>query len=632
MHLLALHLFPLGDSALIYCAFFLMTSTAVVLAQNLDRLRSPFGENIAVLSVHALAIAAVIAWDHDWAAALMYGLVGTVLVAVLRRRLRSFNLSGQLILAAVTMLTFYSGWWGIQWIHALPVSEAIHILLYIALGISLALLPLSFGEIWLQAAIFGRREWRRPRAPLSGGESQNRPKVSIHVPCYAEPPEVVIETLNALSRLDYPDYEVIVIDNNTQDPMLWKPLERHCAYLGERFRFFHVEGITGAKAGALNYIAPHVAADAELIACVDSDYVAEPDFLQRLTGFFDDPEMGFIQSSHDYRLWEDRPYQRACYWEYLPFYKQMLPALSEWTSSFTVGTMCVVRRRALQEAGGWAEWCLTEDSELAIRIHALGYKSVALPDTFGRGLVPETFIDYKKQRFRWTAGPMQQLKRHFRLLLPGFSAGRSRMTAQQRYFELVHCTSGIPFIFAMLGSLVAPLITLQLVSLANAVPIPKVLLPVLLATMMMQITFGWLKYRMLGASLKDMIWGGIASASLQHTKEVAAAAGLFARKPLRWTRTNKFKALPGGLSALTSTRWETARGVTTIAMAVFCASHLHMGEPGLASIGVLFLFISGLGYLAAPLMAVLGERDLVRQEQMSSSLPIKKNEILETSE
>ena len=58
MHLLALHLFPLGDSALIYCAFFLMASTAVVLAQNLDRLRSPFGENIAVLSVHALAIAA----------------------------------------------------------------------------------------------------------------------------------------------------------------------------------------------------------------------------------------------------------------------------------------------------------------------------------------------------------------------------------------------------------------------------------------------------------------------------------------------------------------------------------------------------------------------------------------------
>ena len=80
------------------------------------------------------------------------------------------------------------------------------------------------------------------------------------------------------------------------------------------------------------------------------------------------------------------------------------------------------------------------------------------------------------------------------------------------------------------------------------------------------------------------------------------------------------------------TRWETARGVTTIAMAVFCASHLHMEEPGLASVGVLFLFISGLGYLTAPLMAVLGERDLVRQERMSSSPAIKKDEILETPE
>ncbi|WP_241150648.1 glycosyltransferase, partial [Pseudomonas viridiflava] len=44
------------------------------------------------------------------------------------------------------------------------------------------------------------------------------PKVSLHVPCYNEPSDMVILTLDALQRLDYPDFEVLVIDNNTQDP------------------------------------------------------------------------------------------------------------------------------------------------------------------------------------------------------------------------------------------------------------------------------------------------------------------------------------------------------------------------------------------------------------------------------
>lgn len=58
-------------------------------------------------------------------------------------------------------------------------------------------------------------------------------------------------------------------------------------------------------------------------------------------------------------------------------------ALNEHNAGLTVGTMSLIRRSALDEAGGWAEWCLTEDSELAIRIHALGYDGVYLSEAFG---------------------------------------------------------------------------------------------------------------------------------------------------------------------------------------------------------------------------------------------------------
>lgn len=76
------------------------------------------------------------------------------------------------------------------------------------------------------------------------------PKVSLHVPIHREPPEVVIETLDAISRLDYADFEVLVIDNNTDDESLWRPVQAHCERLGPRFRFFHLMPWPGYKSGA----------------------------------------------------------------------------------------------------------------------------------------------------------------------------------------------------------------------------------------------------------------------------------------------------------------------------------------------------------------------------------------------
>ena len=63
---------------------------------------------------------------------------------------------------------------------------------------------------------------------------------------------------------------------------------------------------------------------------------------------------------------------RLCYWEYKCFFRTTMVSYNERDAALTVRTMCLIRRTALEEAGGWAEWCVTEDSELALRIHALG--------------------------------------------------------------------------------------------------------------------------------------------------------------------------------------------------------------------------------------------------------------------
>ena len=92
--------------------------------------------------------------------------------------------------------------------------------------------------------------WRVERRAVRASISEASERVCIHVPCYNEPPAMVIETLDALARLDYDNFEVIVLDNNTPDPETWKPVEAHCAALGPRFRFYHFDGVQGFKAGA----------------------------------------------------------------------------------------------------------------------------------------------------------------------------------------------------------------------------------------------------------------------------------------------------------------------------------------------------------------------------------------------
>src|SRR5499427_3494166 len=151
------------------------------------------------------------------------------------------------------------------------------------LGVILVLL--SEAHEWAEAHWVTFR--RRLGQPVLASDAP-QPKVSIHVPAYNEPPDMVIETLDALARLDYSNFEVLVIDNNTRDEAVWRPVEAHCARLGERFRFFHVAPLEGFKAGALNFALRHTATDAAIVAVIDSDYKVEPQWLRELTPAFQD--------------------------------------------------------------------------------------------------------------------------------------------------------------------------------------------------------------------------------------------------------------------------------------------------------------------------------------------------------
>src|SRR5206468_2412776 len=126
---------------------------------------------------------------------------------------------------------------------------------------------IAFGRNPRRLLVKGQAALAAPEAPAAF------PKVSIHVPAYFEPPEMLKQTLDAVSRLDYPNFECVVIINNTPDPEFWQPIQDHCRALGERFKFINAEKVEGFKAGALRIAMDRTAADAEIIGIIDADYV-----------------------------------------------------------------------------------------------------------------------------------------------------------------------------------------------------------------------------------------------------------------------------------------------------------------------------------------------------------------------
>ena len=241
------------------------------------------------------------------------------------------------------------------------------------------------------------------------------PKVEVQVPCFNEDPHVVMEVLEHLLRLDYPQdrYHVVVADDST-DESSRREIEAFCREHPGRIRYVHRTDRRGFKAGALNHALRTVTpADVELVAVVDADYKVEPNYLKETVGYFEEnPDLGFLQTPQDFHNVDYSPFTRQIYRANKYFYDAIMPARNEVGSIIFCGTMGIVRRRALEDAGGWGEDTLTEDSETSIRIMSRGWQSLYVPRVYGRGLLPKSYSAYKKQQYRWAFGGAQILRKH----------------------------------------------------------------------------------------------------------------------------------------------------------------------------------------------------------------------------
>jgi cellulose synthase/poly-beta-1,6-N-acetylglucosamine synthase-like glycosyltransferase len=464
---------------------------------------------------------------------------------------------------------------------------------------------------WAEAHwVTGHHRLFRPRrVPES-----SLPKVSIHVPAYNEPSDMLIETLDALARLDYPDFEVLVIDNNTKDEAVWRPVEAHCARLGPRFRFFHVDPLAGFKAGALNFALRNTAAEAEVIAVIDADYVVRPEWLRDLVPAFANERTGVVQAPQDYRDAGENAFKAMCHAEYRGFFHIGMVTRNERNAIIQHGTMTMVRR-SLMERLGWAEWCITEDAELGLRVFEAGFEATYIPVSYGRGVMPDSFLDYKKQRSRWAFGAMQVMRRHFDLLIRGRG---EELSNGQRYHFLAGWLPWLADGFNVIFTCAALLWSLAMVCFPKHIQPPLVifsLLPLSLFVFKM-VKLLHLYRTQVGATFTQTIAAAIAGLSLSHTVGTAMLSGLvrkdrpFFRTPKKARRHALGQALAAGReeAALMAGLWVSAWAVSRIP-GLDGDLPGFMGGPDL-TVWVAVLLIQSLPYAATVLVSLVNALEL----------------------
>ncbi|MFN2543573.1 MAG: glycosyltransferase [Actinomycetota bacterium] len=309
------------------------------------------------------------------------------------RRLRA------LLLANFGMASFYLTWW------LAPGHAGTPILFYLLAAAEAFNLLHLFGLWW---AIWSTKVDPPPK-------HRTHFSVDVFIPTYGEPLHVLARTIRATVAMDVAHTTYVLDDANSADVKL----------LAERLGAAYIARTSnkGAKAGNLNNALAQT--DGEVFAIFDADHVPRKDFLKRILGYFEDPQVAFVQTPQYYGNSSENEVARNAYQQQAIFYGPIMRGKNGMGAAFCCGTNVIFRRTALDEVGGFDQKSVVEDFVTSMRIHRRGWRSVYYPYILAEGLGPSSLRDYFRQQFRWARGSVGSL-----LSLEPFKPG---LTIGQRF-------------------------------------------------------------------------------------------------------------------------------------------------------------------------------------------------------
>ncbi|MBV9262194.1 MAG: glycosyltransferase, partial [Pseudolabrys sp.] len=279
--------------------------------------------------------------------------------------------------------------------------------------------------------------------------------------------------------------------------------------------------------------------------------------------------------------------------EYTGFFDIGMVQRNEANAIIVHGTMCLVRRAALEAAGGWSSDTICEDTDLGLSILELGWHAHYTNHRYGQGLLPDSFEAYKKQRHRWAYGGFQIVKKHWRRFLPG----ASRLDRdQKREFALGWLNwlgaEGLGVVVALLNIVWVPVVAF----LDIAVPDKVLTLPII-ASFVVSVAHFLALYRLRVKIPVSHLFGAVCAAmSVQWTVARAVGHGLI-KDHLPFARTSK-----GGLRRVSDFRalWES------IIAGLLILGAIVLIQMNIKEIREINIFAAVLVIQAIPFLAAVG--------------------------
>ena len=235
--------------------------------------------------------------------------------------------------------------------------------------------------------------------------------MTVVLPAYNEE-KVLVKTLTALARTEYPRFEVVAVDDGSSDGT-WGVLTDF-ASVWPRLRVFRQE-TNGGKAAAMNYAVAR--ARGEVIVTLDGDTVFEPQTVGKLARHFADPRVGVVAGQ--VKVGNRRNLLTA--WQSLEYISGIgVTRMAEGlVGAITIapGACAAWRKRAVVEAGGYSSLVLADDCDLTLSMQRLGYKVMLDNEAVSWTEAPMTVRALARQRLRWTFGLLQAYRKHRGMVL-----------------------------------------------------------------------------------------------------------------------------------------------------------------------------------------------------------------------
>lgn len=338
-----------------------------------------------------------------------------------RRRL-AVSLLVMLIVVGVTVAFF----WAIFTAGVALEALLLRIVLTAFLVFLMIVIFRHFGLLWL-AYLQQVGETVRSRERTGSGEL---PPVSVLVPAYNEG-KVLDRALHSLLQLDYPGFEVVVIDDGSEDDTL-DVARRWEGEHGE----VSVRVVTKANGGKWSALNLGIEASRHpFLLCMDADSRLEAGSLRAAVAHFDDPDVGAVAGNVKIEN-RDRPLTWLQALEYVEGLNLPRRAQSFLAAvNIVPGPMGVFRRSAVEGVGGYEGDTYAEDADLSLELIHAGWKVMYEEEAVAWTQAPLDMLDLLQQRYRWTRGILQAVRKRRELFLTPFPDFPLWISAFQLGFE-----------------------------------------------------------------------------------------------------------------------------------------------------------------------------------------------------